>query len=674
MRFLVTRPSEDAAETARLLEARGIEPLVEPLLAIRPLPDAALPLDGAQALLLTSANGVRALAGATDRRDLRMFAVGDQTAAAARGAGFQTVESAGGDVTDLARLIGERLDPKAGALVHVAGSAQAGDLAGALQPQGFEVRRAVLYEARPVEALGPKTRGGLELGVIDGVLFFSPRTAKAFATLVEAAGLGPRCRRVTAFCLSPAVAEAAGALSWRSVVTAQTPTQPALFDALDDWRARPPEPEPALQSATPPSTGTPMSATPSDMEMSEPSPGPATPSRQRHDGASLAASPQRGLLLLTGALGIGGLAAGLVALVISLTTATQTPPAVGGPAAAAVRVGTDVIERRLDALAISIARIEQRAQAAEDGQRRQTTEIQRLAAQATAQSSAGNADTSRIAADLKGLGDRLNALQAEARQLAADLKAGTDQGLAGQRQLQQRLAQLDAMVAALPRIEPAEIDRLAARIDLLAGLEARIGKIEQRIGPEGGPVRPGEVIALAIVNAAPALAAAGPFDQALATLIALAGSDSRVQQAVAPIAPRAAKGVPTRDRLAQRLPGVVAEIVQANTRTLAPGLFGDALARMSRVVTVRRTDDVPGAGDRAAAEGHVDTLVNRAETLIADGDLAGAAAALRALPEHARAPAAGWLADADGRLAVERALTELHQIALAQLGARAAAK
>ena len=109
MKALVTRPLEDAAPLVRALADRGIETIVAPLLAIAALLDAARRLGdaliGAQALLFTSANGARIFAAASPRRELPVFAVGDASAAAARIAGFRTVTSAGGDVTDLAALV-----------------------------------------------------------------------------------------------------------------------------------------------------------------------------------------------------------------------------------------------------------------------------------------------------------------------------------------------------------------------------------------------------------------------------------------------------------------------------------------------------------------------------------------------------------------------------------------
>ena len=196
LRALVTRPEEDAAPLAAALAERGIDVTLEPLLTIRPLPEAPIDLTGVQALLFTSANGVRSFAELASARalaswrELPAFAVGNATAAAAHSVGFTRVDSADGDVAALAKLVTERLDPKAGPLFHAAGSAVAGDLAGLLEQAGFALRREMLYEARPADQLSPATVTNLANGWFDLVLFFSPRTAATFATLVRAAGEG----------------------------------------------------------------------------------------------------------------------------------------------------------------------------------------------------------------------------------------------------------------------------------------------------------------------------------------------------------------------------------------------------------------------------------------------------------------------------------------------------
>jgi uroporphyrinogen-III synthase len=233
MRILVTRPREESERLARRLEAKGHDVLIEPLFTIEPQPDEPLDLDGVRALLMTSANGVRAFAQRSPRRDLRVFAVGDATAEMARASGFGDVESAGGDVDDLARLVCDRVRPEDGALLHAAGSVVAGDLAGALEAAGFTVRRAVLYRAEPVPAFSDAAAGALRDGRLDVVMFFSPRTARVFVSLARAAGVEGAAAHMALLGLSPAVVDAAGELPWAVREAAEAPTEDALVAAVD---------------------------------------------------------------------------------------------------------------------------------------------------------------------------------------------------------------------------------------------------------------------------------------------------------------------------------------------------------------------------------------------------------------------------------------------------------
>lgn len=233
MRALVTRPIVDAQPLAGALAARGFAVIIEPLLEIVPVTGPVLSFADLQGVLATSANGVRALAANTPRRDLPLWAVGEASAREALRLGFTRVEEAGGDVDALADLVAAQADPAGGPLLHVCGHHVAGDLAGRLGTRGFTVRRAVLYEARAAQALSPDLRGFLAARQIDVAFFFSPRTARTFVTLVEAAGLESVCDAITAYALSPAVARVLDPLAWRTMWVAARPTQEALLAALD---------------------------------------------------------------------------------------------------------------------------------------------------------------------------------------------------------------------------------------------------------------------------------------------------------------------------------------------------------------------------------------------------------------------------------------------------------
>jgi uroporphyrinogen-III synthase len=232
-RALVTRPRAEAMALAEALALRGVEAIIEPLLDIHyrdaPAPD----LAGVQAVLCTSANGVRALARLSRERNVALFAVGEATAARAREAGFLRVESAGGDVEDLARLVRQLLRRDAGPLLHVAGSDVAGDLAAMLREDGFALARVVLYEARTVAAFSAPTVAALRSGLIDFALFFSPRTAVVFSQLAEQAAIGAALRAVTAVSISAAADRALGDLVFGSRLVADKPDQAGLLAVLD---------------------------------------------------------------------------------------------------------------------------------------------------------------------------------------------------------------------------------------------------------------------------------------------------------------------------------------------------------------------------------------------------------------------------------------------------------
>ncbi|MBT6441757.1 MAG: uroporphyrinogen-III synthase [Alphaproteobacteria bacterium] len=234
---LITRPRVDAEALAEGVSKLGAEPLIVPMIEIAAATGAPPDFAGVQAVLLTSANGARALATHLVAHDpaygLPVFCVGDATATAATVCGFANVNAAGGDIDALSGLVASRLDPAAGALFHVAGRHVAGDLGGRLQATGFAVRRSVLYEALAATELGEPLRQALSAGTVDLALFFSPRTTKTFATLVKAAGLASGVAAAVAVCLSEAVAVEAQALPWADCPVAAAPTQRALMSVAE---------------------------------------------------------------------------------------------------------------------------------------------------------------------------------------------------------------------------------------------------------------------------------------------------------------------------------------------------------------------------------------------------------------------------------------------------------
>jgi uroporphyrinogen-III synthase len=230
MKVLVTRPAEDGAQIARRLAEMGHEALLAPLLTVRFHDGPPLALAGIQAVLATSANGVRALARRTDHRDLPLFAVGPQTAEAAKAAGFIRIRNADGDAVALADAVPGWADPGAGALLHVTGEDGGGWLAQTLAARGFDVRRMELYCVEAAAMLPPPAARALQDGAVQAALFFSPRSARVFGECVAGAGLPTA--RLTAVCISANTASALQGIAFAGIRVAAAPNQDALLACL----------------------------------------------------------------------------------------------------------------------------------------------------------------------------------------------------------------------------------------------------------------------------------------------------------------------------------------------------------------------------------------------------------------------------------------------------------
>jgi uroporphyrinogen-III synthase len=223
MRILVTRPREDGEQIAAKLAALGHTALLAPLLEPRFHDGPELALDGVQAILATSANGVRALIRRTARRDIPIFAVGPQTTDEARAAGFSDARNADGDSRALAEAVTRWTRPEKGALLHVCGEDAPGTLVENLTKQGFTARRAALYGIVAATALP----SDIALGDVDAVMFFSPVSAKIF--LQVCAGTA----NLTALCISPATADILPPGAFVAVRIAGAPNQAAMLALVE---------------------------------------------------------------------------------------------------------------------------------------------------------------------------------------------------------------------------------------------------------------------------------------------------------------------------------------------------------------------------------------------------------------------------------------------------------
>lgn len=234
MRIAVTRPKADAERTASALRERGHEVLVAPLMRVEPV---AADLAGHWgAVVITSANAPEAIASNVARGallKLKLFAVGERSANAARAAGFTDVESAGGDVRDLVTLIAER--HVTSPLLYLAGEDRAADLVGELAAHGIKAEMRVIYRAVTapfpddlIEALNAKE--------IDAVLHYSRRSADNYVAGATAVNILEAALRPRHVCLAESAAAPLVKAGATQIAIASHPDEAALFDLLTPSR------------------------------------------------------------------------------------------------------------------------------------------------------------------------------------------------------------------------------------------------------------------------------------------------------------------------------------------------------------------------------------------------------------------------------------------------------
>src|SRR5688500_2249118 len=706
MRILITRPIEDAKPLADALAERGIEVLIEPLLEIRHLEDAEIDLTGVQALLFTSANGVRAFAALSPRRDLRVFTVGDGSADAARQAGFPNVESAKGDVEALAALVVDRLKVEDGVLFHAAGTVTAGDLKTRLEGLGYQVRRAQLYEAKIATALSTETRANLTLGGIDAVLLFSPRTAATSAELWQAAG-SSSLARIHALCLSAAVAREIGNLGWAGVEIADRPDLPsmlALVDAVHSKGAEMAEPsqrpdETSAGGAAEPAADSSVAAQAGSANEAR------TARRQRAGGGSMLFYL---VLMLIAAAAVVVTAPAWqpqVSALLGLEAPTATPAAPADDRIATLQADVESLSQQVQA-GIDDETLQQAIgplKAELDGLKQEVaalkTELETL------RNSAGSGSTTLSqgpGVDLAPIEDRLGKLETA----VSDANARIDQAASGQGATTDTATPAPDSTASAtpdPRVDSLvsenealkqQIASLTERLDQMSGLDAKVGELAPRLDalaprldaldqqvaslPKSNEQQHAVAMIVAVGELRSALAGDKSFAAELSTLNDLTQDDEALRPRLKPIvdrlSPMAEAGVPTLSQLAAAFPAT--EIARAGEAELAGEVTDDNWLKrfwrglghsISEVITVRPTGpDVEGD----------DTLARlaRAEAKLGEGDLAAAVAEIKALTGLAAETAAEWLAQAEARLAIEEAAAQLADISTRELAPRTTAE
>lgn len=222
--IVITRPRQDAKKLASALTKKGFHHIIEPILSIRTLYGNAESLEHAmenkpQAILATSKHAISAFAAMTEIRAIPLVTVGQATAKHAMGLGFHNVVFANGSAASLVAYVAANYSPENGALLYIRGRDISMDIGFILSQDKYSVDSVMVYEAKKTRKLSAQLCKAVMENKVDSVAFFSQNTAKVYAKLAMESNIALLHNRITALCLSQAIAnKTKQLLKWKKVM------------------------------------------------------------------------------------------------------------------------------------------------------------------------------------------------------------------------------------------------------------------------------------------------------------------------------------------------------------------------------------------------------------------------------------------------------------------------
>lgn len=225
--ILVTRPKDQASLFAEDVRRLGGEPVICPLLNIKPV-FAHLPAgDSFSGVVVTSRQIFSLGLDLSSYHHLPLYCVGEASADDAEKDGFPHVISAKGDVASLVEVMRRDL-PKKSSLLYLRGEDVRADLAALLPEDSIEER--IVYKAEPLSSLPQE--------IIDifprlhSICLFSPRTGVILSELIQKHDLEKHLGGINLLCLSHAVLESVSGFSWKSFHVCDLPDAGSMRSSL----------------------------------------------------------------------------------------------------------------------------------------------------------------------------------------------------------------------------------------------------------------------------------------------------------------------------------------------------------------------------------------------------------------------------------------------------------
>ena len=227
---LLTRPEKDSISLGETIQKEGVRVISNPLLRITNVPISA-PFQLPAAWILTSRYAVNALKDLEPDHTKLIFTVGQPTETICRNAGFINIIAGDGHAQSLLEIIEAYIPNSFGPIMHLSGDVVRYDLAKHLQTKGYDASRLVAYESQPILSFHEQTIDLLKAEEFTHMLFFSPRTAAIFSSLIKKHFLEKSLHRVCAIGMSHDVVAELKTLTWGRQIVTKDP-QGALLENI----------------------------------------------------------------------------------------------------------------------------------------------------------------------------------------------------------------------------------------------------------------------------------------------------------------------------------------------------------------------------------------------------------------------------------------------------------
>ena len=217
MHILFTRPLEDCHEMILKFQSLGHEISHLPLINIEGLKYESPNYSEFKGIIFTSSNAIKFLDIKNIDKKITCFCVGSATEKKARGAGFQNVFAADGNVDNLKELILLNLNSSKGKLLYISGEIISSNLDQDLISNGYTVERVINYRAKPIQKYDENFFEKLKLNMPEITYIYSQNSAINFLKVIKNYQLETLWMNTNLMCIGEKSSSILNEIKWKKI-------------------------------------------------------------------------------------------------------------------------------------------------------------------------------------------------------------------------------------------------------------------------------------------------------------------------------------------------------------------------------------------------------------------------------------------------------------------------